>query len=237
MNLDKIHELISYDPVSGVAINRRTGKVNQRTVMIDGKKEYLNRLLYELHFGPVGTHTVAFKDGDKCNFKATNLYLDTRKPAIVTRKASEYKDVAGIAHKTCTQCGEWKPLTDFLVRTDTGMPKSSCSPCDTARKKVYYSIPSIKRERRDGEFKLRYGISHDDYDALLIKQNNGCAICGTTDPSGKSGRFSYFSIDHSHATGKVRGLLCNHCNRGIGFLQDSEQLLLKAAKYLRDSNE
>ena len=73
----------------------------------------------------------------------------------------------------------------------------------------------------------RYGMTVDDYNALVLKQNNQCAICQK--------RLSYgrgTNVDHDHATGKVRGLLCLHCNTGIGNLMDSRTILLSAVKYL-----
>lgn len=232
MNIEYARTLLRYDPVTGIAVNVRTGKTNQRTLMLDGRKEYLNRVLYEMFIGPVGKGTVVFKDGNKDNFKLDNLALDNRKPAVVTRKASEYRIVDGIQEKTCTQCGQWLPLEQFAVRRDTQMPRGECQHCVKERKQTYYSQAQRQRERRDNSFKRAYGITHEEYDALLTAQGGACAICETTDPGGKTGRFNFFSVDHCHDTGKVRGLLCNHCNRGIGFLQDSPRLLAKAIDYL-----
>lgn len=67
----------------------------------------------------------------------------------------------------------------------------------------------------------------DAYLALLQKQNGKCAICGTKDFGKKAP-----NVDHCHATGVIRGLLCCSCNRGIGLLKDDPELLLKAAGYL-----
>jgi hypothetical protein len=77
-----------------------------------------------------------------------------------------------------------------------------------------------------------------DYDSMLVKQEGKCAICGTSNPVGEGNttkRLTFaFAVDHCHATGKVRGLLCNPCNRGIGFLKDDVDLLAKAIKYLKE---
>lgn len=62
---------------------------------------------------------------------------------------------------------------------------------------------------------------------MLIKQNHKCAICGTTN----WGRISP-CIDHDHKTGKVRSLLCNRCNRTLGFIEDNPDLLIKMHDYL-----
>jgi hypothetical protein len=67
------------------------------------------------------------------------------------------------------------------------------------------------------------------YQAQLAKQGGGCAICGK--PPKPGGR--RLNIDHAHATGEVRGLLCARCNRGLGWFADSPHLLFAAAAYLR----
>lgn len=79
-------------------------------------------------------------------------------------------------------------------------------------------------------FKKKYGISLSDYEALLERQNGVCAICRRTCKSGRN-----LAVDHCHETGKVRGLLCLECNRGIGALKDSIDLLTKAISYLKDN--
>ena len=71
------------------------------------------------------------------------------------------------------------------------------------------------------------GISLVDYDAMLQRQNGACAICK------RSGQA--LCVDHCHACGKVRGLLCGKCNSVLGFCGDSPAHLLMAAAYLRAS--
>jgi hypothetical protein len=79
----------------------------------------------------------------------------------------------------------------------------------------------------------RYGITPEQYDALLEAQDGRCAICGET-PSGRqaAGRLH---VDHCHETGRIRGLLCVRCNPGIGHFREREDLLLRAVEYLRTS--
>jgi hypothetical protein len=76
--------------------------------------------------------------------------------------------------------------------------------------------------------KSKYGITQEQYDGMLQKQDNKCAICKTTEPKGCGS----WHIDHNHSTGQVRGLLCNNCNVGIGSLGDDPTRLTEAAKYL-----
>lgn len=85
---------------------------------------------------------------------------------------------------------------------------------------------------RKSQLKHKFGITEDDYQTMLKEQNGACAICRTTTPTG---RWKVFAVDHCHKTGNVRGLLCNECNRGIGLLRDSAELLRNAAEYLDKS--
>jgi hypothetical protein len=78
--------------------------------------------------------------------------------------------------------------------------------------------------------KSKYKITLADYDRLLAEQNGRCAICRTTDTGRKSDK--YFHVDHDHATGVVRGLLCIRCNPGVGYFRDSPDLLRAAAEYV-----
>jgi len=82
----------------------------------------------------------------------------------------------------------------------------------------------------DGRIMKLYGLTLTDYRNLLAKQEGGCAICHTSNPGGSRGRFC---VDHDHKTGRVRGLLCQSCNRAIGLLGDDANRLIAAAAYLR----
>lgn len=79
-----------------------------------------------------------------------------------------------------------------------------------------------------------YGITVEEYETMLQSQNNACAICSTTTPTGK---WKVFAVDHCHKTGRARGLLCNECNRGMGLLGDSPERLQKAVDYLIKTKE
>jgi len=72
----------------------------------------------------------------------------------------------------------------------------------------------------------RFGITLEDYNNMLESQNHKCKICGGTD------EHQALSVDHCHTTGRIRGLLCNDCNRGIGMFKDNPSTLQSAIKYL-----
>lgn len=80
---------------------------------------------------------------------------------------------------------------------------------------------------KERHLKTLYGISLADYDALLAAQNGRCAICFDLPGARK------LAVDHCHQTGKIRGLLCQTCNTGMGQLRDSPELCERAAQYLR----
>ena len=83
-------------------------------------------------------------------------------------------------------------------------------------------------EKADVRVRHVYGITLEKYHQMLADQNYKCAICGQEDEV--EGR--KLAIDHCHTTGKVRGLLCGKCNRGLGLFYDNSKLLQNAILYL-----
>lgn len=94
--------------------------------------------------------------------------------------------------------------------------------------KAYHSSVHGKQLRRDGWYRREYGITAKEYDIYLTAQNGACAICKTLYVSGKK-----LAVDHDHATGVVRGVLCTACNVGLGSFKDDPLRLEAAAIYLR----
>ena len=87
--------------------------------------------------------------------------------------------------------------------------------------------------RKGKNTKLRkvYGITIDQFEKMLIEQNNSCKICKTKcDGTNKSKKIY---VDHCHATKKVRALLCSNCNLGLGHFKDSIELLESAIDYIK----
>ena len=76
----------------------------------------------------------------------------------------------------------------------------------------------------------KYGISGEDWRDMHRRQKGKCAICGTVGAYSDRG----LHVDHDHVTGKFRGLLCAHCNHGLGKFKDSKKLLRLAIEYLSD---
>ncbi len=92
------------------------------------------------------------------------------------------------------------------------------------RQQNYYQ--KNKESFKDKFLQRRYDISIHEYNSMLDLQNGNCKICNN--PAGKK----QLAVDHDHATGKVRGLLCSNCNTGLGLFKDDIKLLENARRYL-----
>lgn len=103
------------------------------------------------------------------------------------------------------------------------------------KQRLDYKDPEYKKRRWGIRLKSRWGLTVDEFDSILEKQDGVCAICGQQEPTlDKFGNPKRLSIDHNHKTKKIRKLLCSYCNRGLGFFQDDSTLLLKASLYLKE---
>ncbi len=81
-----------------------------------------------------------------------------------------------------------------------------------------------------------YGLTLQEYGEMLVAQNGVCAICQQKERAVVHGKVKPLSVDHCHATGQNRGLLCSHCNHGIGHFMENRDVLLSAIKYLDHHN-
>jgi hypothetical protein len=130
-----------------------------------------------------------------------------------------------------THCKHNHELTPENVYTNP----SGVQFCRTCRRlhrlnNSYKYLPN-KRKRY---IEVRYGISYDDYMKLSERQMNLCAICGEPETMiGNNGKTKRLAVDHCHTSGKVRGLLCGACNRGLGYFKDNPELLENAIRYVK----
>lgn len=112
---------------------------------------------------------------------------------------------------TCKHCGEVKVVY---------RPAKNTYECATGKALA----------QRDYFLRRKYGITLDDLIFLWDNQDRCCKICR------KPISHSESHVDHDHATGAVRGLLCGQCNRGLGMFYDSVEFLERAAEYLRSDS-
>jgi hypothetical protein len=161
--------------------------------------------------------------------------------------------------KTCRDCGETKPVSDFYFTRKRGVsyPSSYCKTCSNARNKAWRTTnperdlermakwraanPDYQRKwaeknprkREKNNFRARaakYQMTEAELASLLASRGGRCWICGAECREGRCG----FHVDHCHETGRVRGVLCHHCNIGLGHFRDNIELLEKAVLYLKD---
>lgn len=142
-------------------------------------------------------------------------------------KGTYYK-TNNTTHKVCSKCGVRKERSEY--HKDSSRNDGITAYCKECKLKInnnwrINNPEEMKQSQRRTKRKLRYGILPHEYDQLLIDQDNKCAICRS--PIGYES-----AVDHDHETGKVRGLLCGSCNKGLGFFKDNIGSLKAAAKYL-----
>ncbi len=144
-------------------------------------------------------------------------------------------------NRVCSDCHQELPCSAFYPRFErSGHVRSYCKPCANIRARDYRRTNPDSGRRaakkwyqnggsnkiRENRLLKKYGISLRQFEEIEKAQNGKCAICGMVPTSTR------LHVDHCHKTGKVRGLLCVVCNRGIGQFSESVELLHSAARYL-----
>jgi len=160
--------------------------------------------------------------------------------------------------KRCKRCGETKPLDDFYKHSgcrDGVRPEcKACNLAEKARRHVDNPQPARERTQRWREenperyaenqrrfrasgakaisnrrshLKRKYGITLEEYDAKLAEQGGVCAICRREPRPDIS-----LHVDHDHASGAIRGLLCFRCNVAIGLIAEDHDNLVSIQRYL-----
>jgi hypothetical protein len=138
----------------------------------------------------------------------------------------------GGAMKTCTKCGTVKPLDDFYRSSRMVDGRGSwCKVCHSAWSKHQNRDQILSSKKSAQRSVSKYGVTRQE---LYKRQNGACGLCG-----GDMSRVHHrnIHIDHDHATGTTRSLLCNNCNTGLGKFNDDPDLLRRAADYLTRHRE
>lgn len=140
--------------------------------------------------------------------------------------------------KQCTVCEEFKIFEAFpkgRQRKDGSYYlRPVCKICTVKHNLDVYHNKGGKDKQKKRSFKnnlKKYGITPETYKELFTKQEGKCAICSSSEVSVARRSYNLF-VDHDHGTGKVRGLLCHHCNAGLGQFKDKTESLQKAIEYL-----
>ncbi len=136
--------------------------------------------------------------------------------------------------KHCTKCHIVKEESEFYYDSYAGRIRSECKNC-------LNSITKVRRSKLDKEdynyaahIRKTYGITYQQYEEMLEKQNGVCAICKKCETLKQKGKTRRLCIDHDHTTGKIRGLLCDKCNGMLTALTNSK-LVNAAMSYIRQT--
>jgi len=165
----------------------------------------------------------------ECDKQASN---ETYQATRTGRQVARYVNNWGDDGRKCTKCREWKPWSEFRRRkTGKNGRASVCTLCARQQQRsTYATAPDAARrkqraarEQRGDTYRRRYGLTRDDYEAMARAQHGACAICGADEKR--------LVVDHCHATERVRGLLCDGCNRIVGAAESP--LWEKAMAYIR----
>jgi len=146
--------------------------------------------------------------------------------------------------KQCAECGEVKDTGQFYKdKIRKGGFARLCKDCDkklskernkSEVRKEYMKVyrknkpKPTKEQNKESYLRSVYGISLETYNNMWERQEGCCAICRKHQTRFKKA----LAVDHNHATGGVRGLLCSACNTALGLMQDDKDRLRKAAEYL-----
>jgi hypothetical protein len=111
--------------------------------------------------------------------------------------------------------------------------RERCSRNEKARRQTA-NLADGGRRFRDAKLRKNFGITLVEYEGILAAQGGVCGICRLPERSidPRNGELFALAVDHDHTTGRIRGLLCANCNRGIGLFADDNALLLRAAAYV-----
>ena len=97
-----------------------------------------------------------------------------------------------------------------------------------------YAAHQKRRCSMNERLKYTFGITESDYYKMLNNQNGVCAICKNPETKIIKDKVQRLSVDHCHTSGKIRGLLCDKCNHGLGMFRDNTEYMLSAIQYLNN---
>lgn len=137
--------------------------------------------------------------------------------------------------KKCTSCGKVKAEAKFGWRTAKHKVRIPyCKVCRAISHRQWQKRNPTGQARscRRAALKRCYGLTAEQYKAMLLTQKGLCAICGEPEIAILKGKLLCLAVDHNHKTNQVRALLCKRCNTGLGYFRENPLRLRKAAAYL-----
>ena len=144
-----------------------------------------------------------------CNRARNNEWYRRKRKSL----GKEVRDLSWVPEgfRWCPTCQQAVAHEDYI--RNSALPSGFGTRCKACH----------NRMSKEAYWQRRYGLTREAVDQLRVDQGNVCAICGEADPQ---------HLDHDHATGGIRRLLCQRCNHGLGLFRDDPQLLRSAADYI-----
>ena len=144
--------------------------------------------------------------------------------------------------KICTKCKKEKLVSEFYKSKDhKGGFYTACKECakqyqlnhkEKLKKQCKDWYKKNKNKVRNNALLRNYGITLDNYNDMFMNQRGCCAICGKHQAESTLS----LSVDHSHKSGEIRGLLCGKCNHALGNVNEDTDILLSMVDYLNGHN-
>lgn len=114
----------------------------------------------------------------------------------------------------------WRKNNQKKYQVDLANRRRAYRKSDKIKDSVYFN------------FWAKRGLTKHAYAAMVKDQGGRCAICRKEEVATRSGKVKRLAIDHCHTTGRIRGLLCESCNRALGQARDDPKILRSAVRYL-----
>lgn len=203
---DRLKEVLSYDPATGVFVWARPTAKNVAVGSVAGG------------VGPNGYRYIRIDGEDHLAARLAWFWTHGAWPRLL-RFQDKNRDNAAIDNLA----------EGFYLATkhDHGTKEGKA-----AYQAEYRSQQSVRDALRDKQLRREFGITLADYDRMHAAQNGRCAICKQPERAMRGGKPRALAVDHCHATGAVRGLLCGSCNPMIGYAGDSPEILRAAIGYI-----
>ena len=186
----------------------------------------------------------------ECGEKYERRYFDEKYRGASANCVDCEKLDKGKPLRVCKDCGFEALSTDDLENFSTDVNakygrQKICKTCKDIKTTLHRSTKegrkaynerqrkfNLSEAGRIGHVRRKYGLSKEQYFKLVEDSDGFCKICGRLPTSG-----ARLSVDHCHHSGKVRGLICNNCNAGLGLFKDDISILVNAIEYLNNTEE
>ena len=151
---------------------------------------------------------------------------------------SEVSQASSLRSFECRKCLVTKPVSEFYRNSQNKLGHSyECKECRKIYSRQYGASErgqAVRRarnalyyqENRETHRLRTYGITPEEYQQMLEEQNGLCASCHQPERMKLRGRVKQLCVDHDHATGKVRRLLCHPCNAKLGWVENNLTAIL-----------